>query len=97
MAGKFAVVTGASTGIGLELAKIAAAEGYELLLVADTPFTEVPGGARTLEQDLSTFEGVDALLAGHADHGLRERAHQAYARKCKELGLSANAGEGGQA
>ena len=42
-----------------------------------------------------TMVGVDALLAGHADHSLRERAHQAYARKCKELGLSANAGEGG--
>jgi hypothetical protein len=39
--------------------------------------------------------GVDALLAGHPDHALRGRAHQAYARKCKELGLSTSAGEGG--
>ena len=39
--------------------------------------------------------GVDALLAGHPDHALRGRAHQAYARKCKELGLSAATGEGG--
>jgi short-subunit dehydrogenase len=60
---KFAIVTGASTGIGLELAKLAAADGYELLLAADTPFTDVPSGARTLEVDLSTFEGVDTLLA----------------------------------
>jgi LmbE family N-acetylglucosaminyl deacetylase len=37
--------------------------------------------------------GVDALLAGHPDHALRGRAHQAYARKCKELGLSTAAGE----
>ena len=41
--------------------------------------------------------GVDALLAGHADHGLRERAHQAYARKCRELGLVAGTDEGGEA
>ena len=39
--------------------------------------------------------GVDALLAGHPDHALRGRAHQAYVRKCKELGLAAATGEGG--
>ena len=59
---KFAIITGASTGIGAELAKLAAQDGYELLLVADTPFTDVPAGAQTLEADLSTFEGVDKLL-----------------------------------
>lgn len=59
---KFAIVTGASTGIGAELAKLAAQDGYELLLVADTPFTDTPAGAQTLEADLSTFEGVDKLL-----------------------------------
>ena len=60
---KFAIITGASTGIGAELAKLAAQDGYELLLVADTPFTETPAGAQTLEADLSTFDGVDKLLA----------------------------------
>ena len=63
MPNKFAIVTGASTGIGLELAKLAAQDGYDLLLVADTPFTETPGTARTVEADLSSFEGVDKLLA----------------------------------
>lgn len=59
---KFAIITGASTGIGYELAKLAAADGYSLLLAADTPFADVPAGAETIEVDLSTFEGVDQLL-----------------------------------
>lgn len=62
---KFGIITGASTGIGAELAKIAADEGYELLLVADTPFVDPSASvphAQTLEVDLSTFEGVDRLL-----------------------------------
>ena len=62
----FAIITGASSGIGRELAKLAAADGYELLLAADTPFVdnsaELPGSAETLETDLSTIEGVDRLL-----------------------------------
>ncbi|MBA3730443.1 MAG: SDR family NAD(P)-dependent oxidoreductase, partial [Sphingomonas sp.] len=33
---KFAVITGASSGIGLEIAKIAAADGYDLLIAAET-------------------------------------------------------------
>ena len=33
MADKFAIVTGASTGIGFELAELAAENGYDLLVV----------------------------------------------------------------
>lgn len=69
MANKFAIVTGASTGIGLELAKLAQADGYDLLVAADTPFVDASAGLQggatsveTLEVDLSTFEGVDRLL-----------------------------------
>lgn len=63
----FAIITGASTGIGRELAKLAAADGYDLLVAADTPFVDasagLSGSVETLEVDLSTIEGVDRLLA----------------------------------
>lgn len=66
----FAVVTGASSGIGRELAKIAAAEGYDLVIAADeAQINDVAaelrrGGANVdaIETDLSTEEGVDRLL-----------------------------------
>jgi len=69
MANKFAVVTGASTGIGFELAQLALQDGYDLLLAADTPFTSAVANLKdtgksveTLEVDLSTTDGVDRLL-----------------------------------
>lgn len=69
MANKFALITGASTGIGLELARLAARDGYDLLLVADTPFDDARGGlgspavaVETLQADLATLEGVDRLI-----------------------------------
>lgn len=66
---RFAVVTGASTGIGLELARCCAEDGYDLLIVADeaeinTAANELRScGTRVeaLEADLSTQEGVDQL------------------------------------
>lgn len=70
MANKLAIVTGASTGIGFELATCAAKDGYDLIVVADEPLIEA--SARDFEQfgthvqaveaDLSTFDGVDTLL-----------------------------------
>ncbi|WP_375390921.1 SDR family NAD(P)-dependent oxidoreductase [uncultured Sphingomonas sp.] len=69
MANKFAIVTGASSGIGLELAKLAQADGYDLLVAADTPFVDAAAGltqgghVETLDVDLSSFEGVDRLLS----------------------------------
>ena len=62
-------MTGASSGIGRELAIIAAREGYDLLLAADTAgLVEVADICRvagaevdTLEVDLATQDGVDQL------------------------------------
>jgi short-subunit dehydrogenase len=66
-----AVVTGASTGIGLELAKLAAENGYDLVIAADESAinqaaSEIGGsGAKVeaVEADLATTEGVDKLTA----------------------------------
>lgn len=70
MADKFAIVTGASTGIGLELAKLAAKDGYDLLIAADTPLADATTAlqahgvdVQALEVDLASFDGVDRLLA----------------------------------
>ncbi len=67
---KFAVITGASTGIGFELASVAATEGYDLLVVANealihdaaADFCLHGGDVSAIQADLSTVEGVDALL-----------------------------------
>ena len=52
---------------------------------------------RIARQSTFAMVGVDALLAGHPDHALRDRAHQAYARKCRELGLGSAPEKGGDA
>jgi short-subunit dehydrogenase len=66
-----AVVTGASTGIGYELAKICAEEGFDLLIAADEPAIQQAAddmrrnGTRVdaVQADLATTEGVDQLLS----------------------------------
>src|SRR4051794_25013372 len=71
----FAIVTGASSGIGFELAKCCAERGFDLLIAADEP--EIESAAQALralgtrvdavEADLATQEGVDKLLAASGD------------------------------
>ncbi|HEY2774693.1 MAG TPA: SDR family NAD(P)-dependent oxidoreductase [Candidatus Binatia bacterium] len=73
--GGFAIVTGASSGIGYELAKCAAEHGMDLLLAADDP--DIHNAAEVLKQcgvrvdaveaDLATNEGVDRLCAATHD------------------------------
>ena len=65
-----AVVTGASSGIGLELARCCAQAGFDLLIAADQPLQEATtqlqaAGAhvQAVQADLATAEGVAQLLA----------------------------------
>ena len=64
-----AMVTGASTGIGYELAKCCANYGFDLLIAADEPqinqsaqdLRQVGARVDAVEADLATLEGVDKL------------------------------------
>jgi short-subunit dehydrogenase len=66
---RFAIVTGASSGIGYELAKCCARDGYDLLIAADEPeifnaadrLRELGVTVQAVEADLATIEGVDEL------------------------------------
>ena len=66
---KLAVVTGASSGIGLELAKLCAQHGYDLVIAADRDEIETAANVwralgaavQSVETDLSRSEGVDTL------------------------------------
>ena len=64
-----AVVSGASSGIGLELAKLAARDGHDLIIAADTDTAEAEqqlagAGANVtvVRTDLSTREGVRQVI-----------------------------------
>jgi short-subunit dehydrogenase len=67
----FAIVTGASSGIGYELAKRCAAHGYDLLIAADEPeiheaalaMRDLGATVEAVESDLATTAGVEALHA----------------------------------
>jgi short-subunit dehydrogenase len=67
----FAIVTGASSGIGYELAKCCANEGFDLLLAADEADVsdvarQLGGSGVTVEAvqtDLATAKGVEKLHA----------------------------------
>ncbi|MDB5507457.1 MAG: hypothetical protein JWR75_2095 [Devosia sp.] len=67
----FSVVTGASSGIGRELARIAAEQGSDLIIVSTGPEIETAAdelralgvSVEAVQADLSTPEGVDSLVA----------------------------------
>lgn len=66
-----AVVTGASSGIGYELARCCADRGFDLIVIADEPAIHEAGveleragvAAQSVEADLSTEAGIDQVLA----------------------------------
>jgi uncharacterized protein len=65
---KLAIVTGASTGIGLDLARECAKNGFDLIIAANEPEIETAAEelrqfvkVETVQADLATIEGVDRL------------------------------------
>lgn len=88
-----AVVTGASSGIGLELARRFVEEGFDLVVAADEAELAVAADAlgasgaavRPVRVDLATAEGVDALVA----------QVRATGRPVDALALNAGTGRGG--
>ena len=74
MSKPFAILTGASAGIGLELAALCAEEDFDLLVAADRPeihqaadrFRRLGADVTVVEADLATTDGVDGLWAAAA-------------------------------
>src|SRR3954463_14151154 len=75
---KLAVVTGASSGIGRELAKLCAKDGYDLIIAADEPAIRQAAEAletrnvtvEAIEADLATVEGADRLISQIGDRDI---------------------------
>jgi short-subunit dehydrogenase len=88
-----AVVTGASSGIGFELAKVFAEEGYDLVVAAEdeelqpaaSELNQVGRGVEAVRVDLSRPEGVEALYEKITANG----------RPVDALCLNAGIGAGG--
>lgn len=89
-----AVVTGASSGIGYELARIFAKNGFDLLVTAENDeiarvaadFTQLGAEVDFIQADLSTYEGVEQLYARIQFSG----------RPIDSIALNAGVGVGGQ-
>src|SRR3954471_271358 len=89
----FAVVTGASSGIGFELAKVFAENGFDLLITAEDEeietahreLNQLTASVKCAREDLSTEEGVQRLY---------ERI-KASGRPVDAIALNAGVGAGG--
>lgn len=84
----FAVVTGASSGIGFELARCCAAQGYDLLIAADEPAIDTAAVALR-----DTGMQVDAVCVDLADPVGVEALYRATGGRPVDV-LCANAGRG---
>jgi short-subunit dehydrogenase len=90
---KFAVVTGASSGIGFELARVFAQNGFDLLVnsgsekikSAAPDFESLGAQVTAVEADLSTYEGVEKLW----------QAIRATGRPLDAIAINAGIGVGG--
>lgn len=90
----FAVVTGASKGIGHELARVFAKNGYDLLITADSNQIEEVGrelgtlgtAVQTVQSDLAKYEGVEKLW----------QAVESTGRPVDAIAINAGVGVGGK-
>ena len=89
----FAVVTGASSGIGFELAKVFAEEGFDLLITAEDE--ELDSAQRELNQLTASVESTrDDLATEEGVQRLYERI-KATGRPIDAVALNAGIGAGG--
>jgi short-subunit dehydrogenase len=89
----FAVVTGASSGIGFELAKVLAEEGFDLLITAEDE--EIETAHRELNQLTASVECTRLDLSREEEVVRLHERIQATARPVDVLCLNAGIGEGG--
>jgi short-subunit dehydrogenase len=90
----FAVVTGASKGIGYELARVFAKNGYDLMITADSNQIEEAGRelgtlgttVQTVQSDLAKYEGVEKLW----------QAVESTGRPVDAIAINAGVGVGGK-
>jgi uncharacterized protein len=88
-----AVVTGASSGIGLELARQFASNGFDVVIAADgagitaaaDELRDTGAGVHAVQADLATFDGVEQLYA----------AVSALVRPIDAVAINAGVGVGG--
>ncbi len=93
MADKLAVVTGASSGIGYNLAKVFAENGYDLVICAEdvgiskaaADFKGLGVQVTSLQKDLATFDGCESFWKGV----------EALDRKVDAVAINAGIGVGG--
>ncbi|HVD41691.1 MAG TPA: SDR family NAD(P)-dependent oxidoreductase [Solirubrobacterales bacterium] len=89
----FAVVTGASSGIGFELAKVLAEEGFDLLITAED--AEIDTAQRELNQLTASVECTRLDLSREEEVARLYERIQATARPVDVLVLNAGTGAGG--
>ena len=90
----FAVVTGASSGIGYELARVFAKNGYDLLVTSGSPaaeeaardFGSLGTNVQSVQADLATHDGVEKLW----------QAIKATGRPIDAIAINAGVGVGGK-
>jgi short-subunit dehydrogenase len=92
--GQLAVVTGASSGIGLELARLFAADGYDLVVVADEP--QVDDVAAELSATGVTVQPLRADLRDPHDVERVYGAIDAGGRTPTAVALNAGIGRAGR-